>query len=60
MDRMWKPLLDGQSSWIVARDVDLRKETRIVAIGGDGLALRFWSYESAQLKADALNKKDRP
>jgi hypothetical protein len=51
----WRPYKIGQD-WVVFNDGRCRRPYEY-ALGKDGTILRFWNEASAQLKADALNRR---
>ncbi len=44
--------------WLVRSDTDPRQEQTRYILGKDGTPIRFWSEASAQIRADAANRRN--
>jgi len=53
----WKPDKCGRD-WLVKNDADPSKKPARYILGKDGSPLRFWNEKSAQIRADAANKRN--
>lgn len=57
-ERKWRPVASGYLGWIVVFDGEGKRPD--VTFMKDGAPLKFWNKSSAQLKADALNRRGEP